>query len=232
MEVKVLVKELEPALEGWDRKLFLMAERTSRLIPETARRHLVLFPQRLRGALRFTGQVLRHPRAVGAICPSGQPLARMMASLLPKTPGLVVECGAGTGVVTQAILDQGIDRRRLIVIEYSPLFCRILLGKFPDLTIIQGDAAKLTAYLPENSRVAAIVSSLPLMSLPKTTRAAIISQARSAIRDTGCVIQFTYALWKISPFRQAGYRRDAQAVILRNLPPARVERFRAAGQEG
>jgi phospholipid N-methyltransferase len=151
-----------------------------------------------------------------------------MAALIPETPGLVVECGAGTGVVTQAILDRGIDRRQLIVIEYSPLFCRILRGKFPDLTIIQGDAAKMTSYLPEGARVAAIVSSLPLMSLPRATRAAIISQADSTIRGTGCVIQFTYALWSTSPFRQAGYRRDARAFILRNLPPARVERFRSA----
>ncbi|MDR1359666.1 MAG: ATPase, partial [Deltaproteobacteria bacterium] len=59
----------------------------------------------------------------------------------------------------------------------------------------------------------------------------IISQARSAIRETGCVIQFTYALWKDSPFRQAGYRRDARAIILRNLPPARVERFHAARRD-
>jgi phospholipid N-methyltransferase len=184
--------------------------------------------QRLRGAFGFATQLFLHPRAVGAICPSGQPLARTMAALIPEAPGLVVECGAGTGVVTQAILDQGIDRKRLIVIEYSPLFCRILRNKFPDLTIIQGDAAQLTSYLPDDAQVAAIVSSLPLMSLPSATRAAIIRQARSAIRHTGCVIQFTYAFWSTSPFRQAGCRRDARAFILRNLPPARVERFRIA----
>jgi phospholipid N-methyltransferase len=205
-----------------------MPEKNLRFVLETAQHHFFSLLQGLRGAFWFVAQLFRHPRTVGAICPSGQPLARMMASLLPGTPGLVVECGAGTGVVTRAILDQGIDRSRLIIIEYSPLFCRILRGKFPDLTVIQGDAAKLTSYLPEGAQVSAIVSSLPLMSLPRETRAAIIDQARSAIRGTGCVIQFTYALWSVSPFLQAGCRRDAWALVLRNLPPARVERFRAA----
>jgi phospholipid N-methyltransferase len=186
------------------------------------------FAQRAHGTLWFATQLIAHPRAVGAICPSGQPLARRMAALIPETPGLVVECGAGTGVVTQAILDRGIDKSRLIIIEYSPLFCRILRNKFPDLTIIQGDAAKLASYLPEGAQVSAIVSSLPLMSLPLATRAAVISQAHSVIRGKGCVIQFTYALWRTSPFRRAGYQSDSRAIILRNLPPARVERFRIA----
>ena len=191
----------------------------------------LLLARRLRqavGIFPFAVPLLLHPRKVGAICPSGRPLARRMAALIPDAPGLVVEIGAGTGAVTRAILDTGIDRNRLIVIEYSPFFCRILRDRFPGLNIIQGDAAQLTSYLPEGARVSAVVSSLPLMSLPRPACAAIIAQIISAVRDNGCVIQFTYALWGVSPFLHAGCRRDIRALILRNLPPARVERFRIA----
>jgi phospholipid N-methyltransferase len=186
--------------------------------------------QEAHGLIWFASQLVRSPREVGAICPSGQSLARGMAALIPETPGLVVEFGAGTGVVTQAILDRGVARDRLLVIEYSPRFCAILRRKFPDLTIIQGDAAKLSSYLPPDARIAAIVSSLPLMSLPKQTRASIIAQVRSVMRQEGCIIQFTYALWAASPFRRAGYQPDSRKIILLNLPPARLERFRIAGQ--
>jgi phospholipid N-methyltransferase len=187
------------------------------------RRELMLNP------VAFLAPLLLHPRRVGAVCPSGQPLARRMAALIPDAPGLVVEIGAGTGAVTRAILDRGIGRDRLLVIEYSPFFCRLLRDRFPGLTIIQGDAADLASYLPEGTPISAIVSSLPLMSLPESARAGAIAQILSAVRNSGCIIQFTYALWKVSPFLLAGCRSDTRAIILRNLPPARVERFRIDG---
>lgn len=186
------------------------------------------FIGKLNGAYTFASQLLLHPRTVGAICPSSPELAATMASLIPEGPDLVVEFGAGTGVVTRAILSKGIAPERLVIIEYSAYFCEILRKKFPECTVIQGDAAKLASYLPEGAKVSAIVSSLPLMNLSRGTRRAIIDQVRSVISENGCVIQFTYAWWMDSPFDHAGYHSDKRSMVVLNLPPARVDRFRIA----
>ncbi len=172
------------------------------------------------------GQWARAPRSVGALCPSGVHLARRMAAMLPPGDGLVVELGAGTGAVTRA-LRACVAPERLLVLERLPAFCRVLRNRFPELTVIRGDATRLADYLPANRPVAAVVSSLPLLSLPAPVQQAIVEQMRAATARSGCIIQFTYALWGCSPLVRAGCRREKRGLVLRNLPPAKVERFRS-----
>lgn len=180
----------------------------------------------------FLRQWAEHPRSIGAIAPSGPILAARMASLVPQGPGLVIELGPGTGAVTRALLRGGVDPRDLILLEYAPDFCRTLRRRFPKLTVMEGDAACLCELLaPQLSRapVRAIVSSLPLVSLPEHVRAAIIRQMRACVAQHGVIIQFTYALWSPSVLQQTGCARDVCRFALCNLPPAKVERFRNIG---
>lgn len=181
---------------------------------------------RFERASAFVKQWAHGPGAVGAVCPSGISLARRMADMVPPGEGLVVELGAGTGAVTRALRAR-IAPERLIVIERLPAFCRLLRARFPELVIIQGDASRLCDYLPRDRPVTAVVSSLPLLSLPAPTQNAIVEQMRYVTAGQGCVIQFTYALWGRSALSRAGYTRESRALVLRNVPPARVERFRA-----
>ncbi len=174
---------------------------------------------------RFAMELVRHPRTVGAICPSGAQLAAAMAGFIPDGKGLVIEIGAGTGSVTRAILSRGIEPSRLLVVERSPEFCRILHGRFRGLNIIQGSAEQLSSYVPEDTPVLAVVSSLPLMNFSSSLRDAILHQMREVIGTRGCIIQFTYALLGTSPYTRDGFRRDMRRFIPRNLPPAKVERF-------
>ncbi|ANB72670.1 hypothetical protein AYM40_10030 [Paraburkholderia phytofirmans OLGA172] len=60
-----------------------------------------------------------------------------------KGTGLVVELGAGTGAVIQALLDHGIQADRLLIIERSAALVTHLRSRFPRLRIIQGDAGTL-----------------------------------------------------------------------------------------
>ena len=176
----------------------------------------------------FVRQWAGHPRATGAIAPSGPVLAARMASLVPPGPGLVIELGPGTGSVTRALLHSGVDPRDLILVEYAPDFCRALRRRFPRLTVLEGDAARLDELLAPRLAhvpVKAVVSSLPLVSLPDDTRTAVIRQMR-AVAQHGVIIQFTYALWGPSILQKTGCARDDCRFALCNLPPARVERFR------
>jgi phosphatidylethanolamine/phosphatidyl-N-methylethanolamine N-methyltransferase len=177
----------------------------------------------------FVKQFIRNPRAIGAAFPSSRKLANKLASFVSEKPeGLVVELGAGTGSVTAALLERGIDRERIVVIERSVELCELLKKRFPELTIIHGDARFLKDLLSthlKNQRIDSIVSCLPLRSLPKDVVLAIEAQINQLVCPKGRFIQFTYDLRPdiASPFSQ--FERRATKVIWQNLPPARVDMF-------
>jgi phosphatidylethanolamine/phosphatidyl-N-methylethanolamine N-methyltransferase len=57
----------------------------------------------------------------------------------------VVELGPGTGVVTQAILERGIAPSNLTSIEYCGDFAKLVRARFPEVTIVEGDAYDLAS---------------------------------------------------------------------------------------
>jgi phospholipid N-methyltransferase len=185
--------------------------------------------RRLAGVLRvpepwvFARELLHQPSAVGAIWPSSRRLAASMAARVPRhRDGLVVELGAGTGAVTRALLKRGIAPRRLVVIDKSLPFVRHLRARFPSVRVLQGDAARLSELLPEGQPIDAIVSSLPLRSLPAKDAAAIVAQWARLLPTGATVIQFTYALGARVRSPLPGFLERTSDIVWANLPPARV----------
>lgn len=171
----------------------------------------------------FAREWLQRPAAVGAVWPSSDQLARCIAAHVPQRgDGLVVELGAGTGVVTQALLRRGIACERLVVIERSEAFVLHLRERFPEVTVLHGDATELAELLPHDRPVDTIVSSLPLRSLPEHAVAAIVEQWRVLLSASSTVVQFTYDLRSSRRELPAGFRTCASDIIWSNLPPARV----------
>ncbi|WP_297387887.1 hypothetical protein [Acidiferrobacter sp.] len=189
--------------------------------------------QRLAGALfptdlrLFARAICSGPQAVGAACPSSRRLADYMASqAVSVCRGYIVELGAGTGVVTASLLEHGIAPERLIVVEKSALLAAHLKGRFPDVTILEGDAADLASLLGWRAqRVSAVVSSLPLKSLPKSTVDQIGSALDAILPKGATFIQFTYSL----RCRAIDWAQEVTCLhsrtIWRNVPPARVNVF-------
>src|ERR1700730_7294049 len=96
---------------------------------------------RLDDEVRFIRSWMEKPLATGAVMPSGRPLARAMAHCVSADlPGPVVELGPGTGAVTAALIEQGIAPSRLMLVEFNPTFCRLLRSRYPEATVVQGDA--------------------------------------------------------------------------------------------
>ncbi|MHB1672290.1 MAG: class I SAM-dependent methyltransferase [Acidiferrobacter sp.] len=183
-----------------------------------------LFPADLR---LFARAICSGPQAVGAACPSSRHLADYMASqAVAASKGFIVELGAGTGVVTASLLAHGVAPERLIVVEKSALLAAHLRERFPDVTILEGDAADLANLLGWRAqRVSTVVSSLPLKSLPKST-VDQIGSALDAIMPKGATfIQFTYSL----RCRAIDWAQQITCLhshtIWRNVPPARVNVF-------
>lgn len=117
----------------------------------------------------FMREILIDPRAMGAALPSSRRLAYNVANHVSPgvETGLVVELGAGTGVVTAALLERGVAPQRLIVVERAAALAEHLRRRFPHVAVVQGDARHLRRLLkPYASDVRAVVSSLPLRSLP------------------------------------------------------------------
>ena len=186
-------------------------------------------------SLVFIREWARSPRAMGQVCPSGTPLARSMAACvpLPAPVGpdglseLVVELGAGTGTVTQELLRRGVHPHRLLVLERSEGMVELLRQRFPGLRVVHGDAAGLARYIPPRVRVTAIVSSLPLVSLPPPTRRAVIAEFHAVLGD-GLLIQYTYSWARGFILMREGFRCEASHRVWLNLPPARVMLLRDA----
>ena len=118
-----------------------------------------------------------NPRAV---TPSGKMLARAMARYVdPDCTGPVVELGPGTGPVTEALVQAGVAPSRLVLVEFNPSFCRILKARYPDATLVQGDAYSLRRLLETLliQPAAAVVSGLPLVTKPIRMRLRLLRDA-------------------------------------------------------
>jgi phosphatidylethanolamine/phosphatidyl-N-methylethanolamine N-methyltransferase len=184
---------------------------------------------RLDDEVRFIRSWLEKPLATGAVTPSGKILARTMAGFVdPNADGPVIELGPGTGPVTEALVEQGIDPARLMLVEFNPTFCRLLRTRYPSATVVQGDAYRLRRLLGDLLRVpaAAIVSGLPLVTKPLKTRLRLISDAFALMSPGAPFVQFTYAVISPIPRALAGVHVEASERIWLNLPPARVWVYR------
>src|SRR5437588_8768417 len=99
---------------------------------------------RIDDEFRFFRSWMEKPLAIGAVTPSGRALARTMASYVdPEIAGPIIELGPGTGPVTEALVAQGIEPARLVLVEFNPTFCRLLRQRYPKATVVQGDAYAL-----------------------------------------------------------------------------------------
>ncbi len=184
---------------------------------------------RLDDEMRFIRSWFEKPLTMGAISPSGKLLARTMASYVdPSIPGPVIELGPGTGPVTEALVEQGVDPSRLVLVEFNPDFCRLLRTRYPDATVIRGDAYSLRRMLGSmlDQPAAAIVSGLPLVTKPLKTRVRLIREAFRLMQPNAPFVQFTYAVMPPIPKALAGVRTEASERIWMNVPPARVWVYR------
>jgi phosphatidylethanolamine/phosphatidyl-N-methylethanolamine N-methyltransferase len=186
-------------------------------------------PLRLDDEVRFLRSWIEKPLHMGAVMPSGKVLARTMAQYVDtKSPGPVVELGPGTGAITSALIEHGVDQKRLVLIEYNPGFCALLRDRYPQATVVQGDAYTLRDSLWNVLSVpaSAIVSGLPLVTKPMLTRLKLIREAFLALAPGAPFVQFTYSVAPPIPKSLPGVSTEASERIWMNLPPARVWVYR------
>lgn len=174
----------------------------------------------------FMGQLLRRPHQVVALAPSSRFLCAEMVAGIDPAKGPVIELGAGTGNITQAILDRGVSPENLHSIEMNPEFCDRLRARFPGLNVHQMSAGDVGDLPVEGAQ--AVVSGLPLLSMPLQLQRDILTGTFRRVAPGGPYVQFTYG--PQPPVARAlreelGLDWRVSRKIWWNMPPARVYRF-------
>jgi len=186
-------------------------------------------PLRLDDEVRFLRSWIEKPLHMGAVMPSSKLLARTMAQYVDvDSKGPVIELGPGTGAITNALIEHGVDQKRLVLVEYNPGFCALLRDRYPQAKVVQGDAYALRASLDAvlDAPASAVVSGLPLVTKPMLTRLKLIRDAFVALAPGAPFVQFTYSVAPPIPKSLPGVSTEASERIWMNLPPARVWVYR------
>jgi phosphatidylethanolamine/phosphatidyl-N-methylethanolamine N-methyltransferase len=180
-------------------------------------------------ALHFFRAWMFDPLRVASITPSSAALARLMVAAIGSRTGPVIELGPGTGVFTRALLGQGVAEADLVLVEKGAEFADVLAGRFPRARLLCIDAAEIgEAALPFAAPVGAVVSGLPLLSMPAAKVSAILAGSFAHLRDDGSFYQFTYGPRCPVPkaiLQGLGLEGVRVGRTLRNIPPAAVYRI-------
>jgi phosphatidylethanolamine/phosphatidyl-N-methylethanolamine N-methyltransferase len=229
LKTGALGRELERHFETHRKKIEQHLETHKRKFEIHIRRFEQKNGIRIDDEVRFIRSWIEKPLTTGAVTPSGKALARTMAAYVdPARPGPIIELGPGTGPVTEALVAQGVDPSRLVLVEFDPTFCRLLRGRYPQATVVQGDAYSLKRLLAGlmQQPAAAVVSGLPLFTKPLRTRLRLLSEAFGLMSPGAPFVQFTYNAVPPIPKRLERVRAEASERIWMNIPPARVWVYR------
>jgi phosphatidylethanolamine/phosphatidyl-N-methylethanolamine N-methyltransferase len=188
--------------------------------------------------LAFVRGWLRSPKSVGGPFASSVWTAERIAEVTLDSAcdndGPVVELGAGSGPITEALLRAGCPTDRLVVVERDAELCGLLEERFPGLRVLQGDALRLRDTLADgrvrSARV--VLSGLPMRVVPAAGAARLYSDAFDLMPPGGAIVQYTYGLRSpLDPAVVEGLDLSATFVgrEWRNLPPMAVWRYQKRG---
>ncbi len=178
-------------------------------------------------ALLFFRRWLANPLQMGSVVPSSPALCRLVAEQARVGQDrVVVELGGGTGVVSRALLADGLDPARLAVVEIVPDMAAHLRASLPGVRVIEGDARLLPKLIPAecHGRIGAVVVGIPLVLLPLAEQRRFIDAIEAVAPGLGFVL-YSYCVTSPLPWRKHGLRARREAWTPLNVPPASVWRY-------
>jgi phosphatidylethanolamine/phosphatidyl-N-methylethanolamine N-methyltransferase len=175
----------------------------------------------------FFRRWLANPLQMGSITPSSPSLCRRLVAETRRTGDeAVVELGAGTGVVSRALLDGGIPPERLFVVEIVPDMAAHLREVLPGVRVIEGDARQLPDLIPAHwhGRIGTVICGIPLVLLPVAEQRRFID-AMTAVAPGRGFLHFSYCATSPLPARKHQLTAKREAWTPLNFPPASVWRY-------
>lgn len=181
----------------------------------------------------FLREFLRSPFTVGAVAPSGESLADLITSPIPRDGDpLVVELGPGTGAFTGAIQQRLAGRGHHLAIELNQRFADLLATRYPQVDVAVADARHLREELTDRGldHADVIVSGLPWAAFAPGLQDDLLRAVTHALAPHGAFTTFAYTYTRWAPparrLRQSLGERFDEVVVSRtvwaNVPPAFV----------
>lgn len=172
---------------------------------------------------------LRHPLEIGACLPSSAAVGRAMAKAATlDRPGAILELGGGTGAVTESLLEAGCPPERLIVVERETAMAALLRRRFDKSRVVEADACQIGDVLAGLgvTRLAAIVSSLPIKWFPIAGQRSVIWPCLDLAGEGGSFLQLTNAMVSPVAMTALGLSGNEIARVWSQFPPVQIWRYR------
>ncbi len=180
----------------------------------------------------FFRRWLANPLQMGSIVPSSPALCRRVAQHTHAAADeAVIELGAGTGVVTQALLAaQVVPPERLFIVEIVPEMARHLRAELPAAArVVEGDARHLPALIPSewHGKIGTVIVGIPLVTLPFAEQRRFIDAIDAVAPGRGFIL-YTYMITSPLDWKKHGLVAKREAWTPLNVPPASVFRYTPA----
>ena len=164
---------------------------------------------------------------MASVVPSSPALCRRVALQVRREPDeAVLELGAGTGVISRALIGRGVPASRLFTMEIVPAMASHLRTILPGATVLNGDARQLPALLPAawHSKIGTVVCGIPLVLLPIAEQRRFIDAIEAVAPGRG-FLHYSYCVTSPLPWRKHGLVAKREAWTPLDLPPASVWRY-------
>lgn len=192
---------------------------------------------------------IRQPSESGTCFPFSPFVARKLIQNIPQGTDdmpsrLILEAGPGTGAMTKHLVKRLGPQDKLVLVEYDEIFCNTLKERFKDqineglVEVHHAALQDLQSWNPGNRKFDAIVSTIPLNSLPSVNVLKDIFQAFETLAKPDCHVDFgeyvgtstlrnlvsehgpELTAEKITFFNKHAW--VPSEIEFRNIPPARV----------
>jgi len=175
--------------------------------------------------LDFFRESMRNLKTVGTVTRSSPALCKGMIKPIDfQKAKVVVELGAGDGVVTKHILKALRPDAKLLVFEVNAQFCnKIREIKDDRMIVIEDSAENIENHLHKLGlqQVDHIISAIPFVSLPVELCYSIVRTCKKILPQKGLFVQIHYSLVMKKVYKSVFGNIDVRFVPL-NFPPAFV----------
>jgi phosphatidylethanolamine/phosphatidyl-N-methylethanolamine N-methyltransferase len=179
------------------------------------------------GTKLFLRRWLANPLQMGSVVPSSPALCQRVVHQVHRTSDeAVLELGAGTGVISRAMLDGGVPASRLFVVEIVAAMTQHLRHILPGAHVVEGDARRLPELIPAewHGRIGTVVCGIPLVLLPLAEQKRFIDAIEAVAPGRG-FLHYSYCATSPLPWRKHGLIARREAWTPLNIPPASVWRY-------
>jgi phosphatidylethanolamine/phosphatidyl-N-methylethanolamine N-methyltransferase len=178
----------------------------------------------------FFRRWIANPLQMGSVVPSSASLCQRIVEQTRCTEDeAVVELGAGTGVISRALLASGLPPERLFVIEIVPDMALHLRRVLPGVNVLEGDARRLPHLLPArwHGRIGTVICGIPLVLLPLEEQRRFIDAIEAVAPGRG-FLHYSYCITSPLPAAKHALAARREAWTPLNFPPASVWRYQPA----